>query len=658
MSKTYLTKSRFKTGLECPNKVYFGNDTRYVNNRTDDPFLLALAQGGFQVEVLARLHYPEGRFIEAANYEYERAHDLSREALAEGEVVLFEAGFLIDGLFVRTDIMEKKGRRIRVIEVKSKSFDPDDDEEFLGKRGGLQSRWKPYLFDLAFQKYVVSLLYPSYTIEAWLMLADKNKVASVDGLNQMIRIPRRDKGDQRKDAGCAISSLAEIGGSVLTEINVSDIVSDIIRGKYEHPDGLKFRDAVGLLKDTRQGDTYPSWPVSMSSCRKCEFRASTEQLAAGSLSGFHFCWAKQKGWTEKEFAKPNAMEIWMYRGTHLLDEGRVLMEELVREDFGVAGTAEGLSAGERQWMQVEKIRSCDMSFYADRDGIAREMEKWAYPLHFIDFETSAVALPFTKGRRPYEQVAFQFSHHQYNADGSIEHRSEFIEATPGVFPNFAFVRALRLALCGDQGSIFRFAAHENTILNAILLQLRESEEADKNELIAFLHSITHNTGNSAERWRGERDMVDLRKLVLDFYYNPYSGGSNSIKELLPAVLQSSPFLKAKYTCPISEIGLSSKNFLPEHIWLKEAEGKVINPYLLLPPLFPGWSPEQLDELLSSLDEIANGGAALTAYATLQFTDMPVRERTDLIAGLLRYCELDTLAMVMIFEHLRYDVAKE
>ena len=41
-------------------------------------------------------------------------------------------------------------------------------------------------------------------------------------------------------------------------------------------------------------------------------------------------------------------------------------------------------------------------------------------IRVIDFETSAVALPFYAGMRPYEQIAFQFSHHVMHADGSIE----------------------------------------------------------------------------------------------------------------------------------------------------------------------------------------------------------------------------------------------
>ena len=45
--------------------------------------------------------------------------------------------------------------------------------------------------------------------------------------------------------------------------------------------------------------------------------------------------------------------------------------------------------------------------------------------------------------------------------------------------------------------------------------------------------------------------------------------------------------------------------------------------------------------------VAEGGAAATAYARLQFEDMNAKARTKINEALLRYCELDTLAMVMI-----------
>ena len=45
----------------------------------------------------------------------------------------------------------------------------------------------------------------------------------------------------------------------------------------------------------------------------------------------------------------------------------------------------------------------------------------------------------------------------------------------------------------------------------------------------------------------------------------------------------------------------------------------------------------------------DGAAAMTSYARMQFTEMSELERDALTRALLRYCELDTMAMVMIME---------
>ena len=58
------------------------------------------------------------------------------------------------------------------------------------------------------------------------------------------------------------------------------------------------------------------------------------------------------------------------------------------------------------------------------------------------------------------------------------------------------------------------------------------------------------------------------------------------------------------------------------------------------------------DLLSQEDELNNGGAAMTSYAKLQFEEISDDEKESLKNGLLRYCELDTLAMVMVFEAWR------
>ena len=128
------------------------------------------------------------------------------------------------------------------------------------------------------------------------------------------------------------------------------------------------------------------------------------------------------------------------------------------------------------------------------------------------------------------------------------------------FRNFHFVRALKKSLDQDQGSVFRFASHENSILNAIAVQLVGSDEPDKQDLIDFIRSICTPTSNSEEIWTPTRPMVDLRDVVVDFYYHPLTKGSNSIKAVLPAVLNASPFLKNKYSAPVGDINLSLTKF--------------------------------------------------------------------------------------------------
>ena len=146
-------------------------------------------------------------------------------------------------------------------------------------------------------------------------------------------------------------------------------------------------------------------------------------------------------------------------------------------------------------------------------------------------------------------------------------------------------------------------------------------------------------------------MVDLRDLVLKYYYSPGTNGSNSIKDILPAILNSSDYLKDKYSKPIYGNDIISLNFTNQ-IWIDYDEsGKVINPYKRLEPLFEDIDQDLLDTLIIEEDiEIADGGAAMTAYARMQFTQMSDKERNLLQKSLLRYCELDTFAMVMIYEH--------
>lgn len=644
----YLTKSRFKTAVECPTKLYYtGKPGIYADARQEDEFLQALAEGGFQVGELAKLMYPGGVEVTAGTHQAQI--DETRRLLERDEVTLFEAAICHDGLFARVDVLRKTGSRVELIEVKAKSFDSSAQSPFRGGRGGINSGMRPYLQDVAFQRHVMSLAYPHLQVRSFLMLADKSKTCSVDGLNQRFKIRRQD--------GRPVVTLApgtdasSVGVPVLTAVNVDEFVDEILREPLSVP------GANGLLADLAHdwAQQYRAdariRPTVGAHCAKCEFRTSAAN--AGLRSGLQECWNIAKGWTDDDFAKGSVLELWNFKAKKkLIDAGVLRLADVTQDHLKYEEGTDGLSPSQRQWMQASGHWPGGGEFYLDAALMQREMATWVFPLHFIDFETSRVAIPFFAGQRPYANIAFQFSHHTIAANGLVEHKSQFLSTAPGVNPNYEFVRQLRLAL-GSVGTVFIWSPHENTTLNALLDELEEDEvpPSDAEELQTFIGGLTSKRDSGHV---GQRQMVDLCRLAGRAFFHPATKASNSIKKVLPAVLQSSAYLRHRYSKPIYGVpgGIPSLNF-KARVWWQELNGIALDPYKLLPPVFTDLPREVLDVLESDDElEIAQGGAATTAYARLQFEDLAAAERQNIEAALLRYCELDTLAMVMIYEAWR------
>ena len=615
----FLTKTLFKKGLECPIKL----SVDYESSEDKNEFLDALADGGFQAEELSRLYYSPGVLIE--DYDYATSLQKTRDLIKKPKSIIYEAAFLHENLFIRTDILVKTDNVIKVIEVKAKSFDSTMENIFKSKSGNIRQQWRTYLFDLAFQKYVVKKNYPEYKIESHLMLADKSKKASIDGLNQLFQItkdPNVRTGIMRK-----VDTLEATGDPIMESRNISDLINDIIEKDIHKIHGLSFLDLVENFTEVYTKQKEIDWKnYNGHVCKDC--------------------WLEQFDISQDDKLRPNIYELWQFRKQKKLFKSNIFfLDQLVKSDFDDTHDNH-LSVKSRQWLQIEKRVAESLGkpvdFYLDVENLRDEMVEWKFPLHFIDFETCTSALPFTKGRHPYEQIAFQYSHHIVYSDGNIQHKSEYINAEPGKFPNYEFVRSLKKDLENDKGSVFKYATHENSILNAIYDQLIDSDEKDKGELMDFIKTITNKKEKSELVWRGDRDMIDMCDLVKKYFYDSYMKGSNSIKVVLPAVIKICEFVNKKYSKPINEINLTSLNFSGNHVWIKDGN---LDPYISLPA--PDFSKVQ--NPVGDINKLNNGGDALTAYAKIQYQEMSSQERNIIKQSLLKYCELDTLAMVMIYE---------
>ena len=661
MTGRYLTKSRFLLAMECPTKLFYtGKPNEYADQSSEDPFLAALAEGGFQVGALARSYFPGGHMI--GQLDDQAALAETARLLQQENVVLYEPAFLYENLFVRVDILVKEDGCLRLYEVKSKSWNPAEGMPFVGKRGTLAAAWKPYLYDVAFQACVVGKAMPEFSTEAFLMLADKTARCPTDGLNRKFRI-RRLSGSK---AEVLIGNLSpdDLSVRLLTSVPVDTYVSMVVNGE-----GTKDFDPLGFWGVLRYfAECYAEDrkipPEPGGKCGKCQFRSSEEN--GQKKSGLKECWKEAFGWRDEDFGQPLVLDLWDYRKKDkAISAGKLKVTDLEEQDLGMRDNGDdgrpGLSRTRRQFLQIDKTKANDDKPFIDRDNLKREMGAWCFPLHFIDFETAMAPIPFTAGRHPYEMIAFQYSHHVVEKNGGVRHAGQFLLADPGVFPNYEFLRALKTELEKDQGSVFRYSHYENTVLNVIHRQLREDESPpeDSEELLAFIESISHSSSGNEYSWQGSRDMIDLLDMVKRYYYHPLTRGSNSIKYVLPAVLESSAFLQRKYAGEVygAEGGIFSWNFKGKR-WIEKENDRVKDPYLLLPKIFTDIAPEEMEHLMSGEEEnvIRHGGAAMTAYARLQYEEMQDFERQAIVDALLQYCELDTLAMVMLYEAWREEVS--
>ena len=138
----------------------------------------------------------------------------------------------------------------------------------------------------------------------------------------------------------------------------------------------------------------------------------------------------------------------------------------------------------------------------------------------------------------------------------------------------------------------------------------------------------------------------------------YVVGSNSIKQVLPAVLNASQFLQEKYSKPIYGSEIPSLNIDASNpiAWISIKDGVVENPYKKLPPVneYLNLSDKEISAFATQASDnedgftVDEGGAAMTAYSKLQFSDTTMSDA--LVKALYRYCELDTMAMVFVWEY--------
>lgn len=195
----------------------------------------------------------------------------------------------------------------------------------------------------------------------------------------------------------------------------------------------------------------------------------------------------------------------------------------------VRDVPEGFPLSPLQALVRQSVLSGEDRVHGD---LAGALESVSYPVHHLDFETVAPAIPRYQGTRPYESVPFQFSLHTQFEDGTVTH-AEYLH-TEERDPRPPLVKALLQAI-GNRGSICVYTDYERKVIRRLAEALPEFED----KLLKLLDRI----------W-------DLHPVVKDNYYHPDFRGSFSIKKVLPAVVPEMSYEDLE----ISEGGMASISY--------------------------------------------------------------------------------------------------
>jgi hypothetical protein len=468
------------------------------------------------------------------------------------------------------------------------------------------SKWRPYLEDVTFQTHILRSVFPDAVVTPCLCLVDKSKVCGAEtSFDKFQIVPREKNPGMPVFSRPHVSFLGDIEAlrrqPFVQVIDVTQAIDELL------PEVTQAAAAFAAsLTGERPKRIQPSLGVK---CKKCEYRF--DDVDPTEKQGFRECWGR--------LADPSPHLLDFYRVDVLGLRGQVAADMIAQGRCSVRDIAKSDlrgKVGDRQAIQLEWTLK-------NKEFVSPELPKilqgCKYPLHFIDFEASRMAVPYHAGMRPYEQVAFQWSCHTIPTRGANLVHQEWINVAEA-YPNFEFARSLQKVVNG-RGTVFVWSPFERSALNDVRRQLVQYHQQDQ-ALAHWLDAMVADHG----------PLVDLCKFAKEYYFHPRMGGSLSIKQVLPAVW----FQNAK---------------IQRHPWFaqyfREVDGQILEPYKTLDPL--PFGDEEGDE---EAEAVREGTGAIRTYQEMMYglrrSDAAFREAQRQL--LLNYCKLDTVAMVMIWMH--------
>ncbi|MCQ2742603.1 MAG: DUF2779 domain-containing protein [Bacilli bacterium] len=252
--------------------------------------------------------------------------------------------------------------------------------------------------------------------------------------------------------------------------------------------------------------------------------------------------------------------------------------------------------------------------YVNKEALEKWLKKVKAPLYFFDFETVSAAIPVYAKSRPYQQIPFQYSLHIMNSDGE----------------NISIVKAAHKEFLGDG---------VNDPRESLIKQMIE-DLGTKGKIVAY------NMGFEKARIRElSRDFPAYSKKLMKIHDRFID-----LLDVFKSKISLGKYYKAKKAVDLygnnvyEEADVSISTSIVYYPGMKGSNSiKAV-----LPSMFPG----DPDYDYHNLSQVHKGDEASAAYVSLGNQNMDPNDKEVLRGNMLKYCCLDTFAMVAIYFKLK------
>lgn len=550
------------------------------------------------------LIYPGGK---TADDDHKKAIEQTEKWLNDRSSTVYGGVVTYENFHARLPVIVRNNETLTLFQIHGKVWKRRNKslEDYITGNKKL----KEYIREAAYKKWILSRNYPELKLEIRLCFPNPGFQSDVHNLYEKIAHGKADESNV---------------DSFFTVVKADNAINKVVIQSSDpdlHPffQEQSFFDQISWMRNELVKPSNSAPFVVTDACKMCSYRQSGgDTLETG-------CWEEH---FNGDLLNPGRHVYDLIgHGNDIETEQGNYFQEDVPLPIGVESFEDVAEKGgstitilQRRVLQILASKNKKMPRVWMKQSLKKIIRNISYPLHFIDFEAATSPVPFHKQGKPYQPVLFQFSCHTLNKDGKILHH-HWLDCDERGHPHQEFVKKLISVPGIEKGTLLQYSPFEKQSLKT--LQREFSNKDSRNKQLSGMVKIILNGDSDST---GNR-FLDMNRLVRDFYYNSYMVNGLGLKQVLYSILQSSRYLRDLYRSPIEVDGMNIDI-------IHENDRGLSDPYSLIQ---------------KNGEAIADGSSAMHGWLHTKTPFCNSKKRAEIQQSLIRYCALDSLALVMIFQ---------